>query len=237
MRRDLPKPTGEYAVGTFTYTVKDDREETLLKPPSMRSVAARVYYPILKSSTEGCAKAARISRDMAAALRRSFMFTPSFDKLEAAWLNTSECFENAPFIEGKKFPLIMFNHGYMSYREGSSFLCIELASHGYVVISVAHSLECACTELDDGTCLCSVKGLSKQMYRPFLGGMTAAMKLTRAKGTNGELAEKFDVFQNKYCGFMMGRLEEWVKDTKTAVEYAKRNLGHLIDFDNGIGAA
>lgn len=236
MNRNLPKPTGEYAVGTFTYTVKDDREEAL-KPPAMRSVAARVYYPVLKSSMEGCNKSAHMSRNMAAALKRSFMFTPGYDKLEAAGMNTSECFENAPFIEGEKFPLIMFSHGYMSFREGNSFLCIELASHGYVVISVAHSLEGVCTELDDGTCLFSVKGLAKKMYRPYLGGMIGAVKLSLAKGTNAELAEKFDVFQNRYCGFMMGRLEEWVKDMKAALEYAKRNLGQLIDFDNGIGAA
>ena len=236
MKRDLPKPTGEYAVGTFTYTVKDDRAE-VLKPNAMRSVASRVYYPVLKSSTEGRKKAAHMSRDMAAALKKSFMFTPDYDKLEASGKNVSECFENAPFIEGKKFPLIMFSHGYMSYREGNSFLCIELASHGYVVISVAHSLEAACTEFDDGTCLFYDKSLTKKMYQPFLGGMIAAMKLTRAKGTNRELAEKFDAFQKRYCGFMAGRLDEWVKDTKAALEYAKMNLGQLIDFDKGIGAA
>ena len=27
--KSLPKPTGEYAVGTFTYTVKDDRKEVM----------------------------------------------------------------------------------------------------------------------------------------------------------------------------------------------------------------
>lgn len=38
---DPPKPTGEYAVGTITYTVKNVREESLA-PGTMRSVAARV---------------------------------------------------------------------------------------------------------------------------------------------------------------------------------------------------
>ena len=50
-----PVPTGEYAVGTFTYTVKDVREE-VMKPGTMRSVAARVYYPVNKADVEGFTK-------------------------------------------------------------------------------------------------------------------------------------------------------------------------------------
>ena len=45
--RVLPTPTGEYAVGTFIYTVKDDRKE-VMHQGGMRSVAARVNYPVLK---------------------------------------------------------------------------------------------------------------------------------------------------------------------------------------------
>ena len=44
-----PVPAGEYAVGTFTYTVYNDREEILL-PGTQRSIPARVYYPVLKES-------------------------------------------------------------------------------------------------------------------------------------------------------------------------------------------
>ena len=43
MRIETPKPAGEYAVGTFTYTVADDREE-VLRPSAMRMEAvARVF--------------------------------------------------------------------------------------------------------------------------------------------------------------------------------------------------
>lgn len=234
--KNAPKPTGAYAVGTFTFTVADDREE-ILRPSTMRSVACRVYYPAMKGDTAGCKKAARMSRNMAGAVRKAFMIRLDYDKMEAVGENTSECFENAPRIAGEKYPLIVFHHGYNSYREGNSFLCIDLASHGYVVLSVAHSLEGTCTELDGGECLYFEKSLSKKIYQPYLGGMLAALKLTRAKGTEAELAERFDAFQRKYCRFFMGRVDEWVKDTKAALRYAKENLGGLIDFDRGIGAA
>lgn len=45
-KKGLPKPTGEYAVGTFTYTVKDDRKE-IMRQGGMRSVAARVIIRCL----------------------------------------------------------------------------------------------------------------------------------------------------------------------------------------------
>ena len=234
MKASTPKPIGEYAVGTFTFTVADDREE-ILKPSTMRSVACRVYYPVLKSETQGRKKAAYLSRNMAQAIRKSFMVPLNYDRMEAAGQNTSECFEDAPQAEGKKFPLIVYHHGYNSYREGNSFLCIDLASHGYAVLSVGHSLEGMCTEFDDGTCVFYEKSLTKKTYQPFLGGIFAVLKLMKAKGTNAELAEKFNAFQNKYCRFQMGRVEEWVKDTKAALSYARKHLGGLIDFNQGIG--
>ena len=49
----FPKPTGQYAVGTFTYTVYNDREE-VLPAGGMRSVAARVYYPVVKETVYPC---------------------------------------------------------------------------------------------------------------------------------------------------------------------------------------
>lgn len=230
----IPKPTGEYAVGTFTYTVKDHREE-VLNPGSMRSVAARVYYPVLKESVSGLPKTVTLSENMLRSYKASFGVAPDFRKNPGA--NVSECYQDAERIPGKKFPLVLFNHGYNSYREGNSFLCIDLASHGYVVISVAHSMEGLCTELDDGTVLFFDKKLAKKMYEPMAGGLIAMYRLTKARGTDGELARRFDEVQNRYCRFMMGRLPEWMKDNEAALEYAERNYADLIDFGRGVGVS
>ena len=233
-RAALPKPTGDYAVGTLTYTVQNDREEVLPRG-GMRSVAARVYYPVLKESIRGLSKTTALSDNMLKGFRRAFMVAPDFRRHPEG--NLSECYANAPAIPGKRFPLILFNHGYNSYREGNSFLCIDLASHGYVVISVTHSMESMCTELDDGTVLFFDKSLTGKMYSPMPGGLLAMYRLVKAKGSNEELAHRFDAVQRKYCRFMMDRLPEWVKDTEAALKYAKQHLSDLIDFDRGIGTS
>ena len=123
------------------------------------------------------------------------------------------------FIEGKKFPLIVFNHGYFSYIEGNSFLLTDLASHGYVILSVGHPLEAAGTDFDDGTYELCDTSLSTKMYHPFIPALFAAARLTKMKGTNEELAERFDVFQNKYCEFHKIRVKEWMTDTGFAVDH------------------
>ncbi len=240
MTKNTPVPTGKYAVGTLTYTVKNDRPEVMASS-KMRSVASRVYYPVLKKSVENLTKARYMSREMARGVKKTFLAPLNYDKLEAEGKNTSECYENAEKIPGEKFPLIVFNHGYFSYREANSFLCIELASHGYVVVSVAHSMEGICTEFDeetdDGKFVLYDKRITKKTYEPFWRGVFAALKVSKAKGTHEELSCMFDDFQNKYCRFLQGRLDEWVKDTKAALDYAKKNLSDLIDFEMGIGAA
>ncbi|MBO7639939.1 MAG: hypothetical protein J6S91_13295 [Treponema sp.] len=233
MKKTFTNPRGEYAVGTFTYTVKDDREE-VMPAGGMRSVAARVYYPVLKETVEGLPKEVALSENMIKGFRLSFHFAPDFKKNPEA--NVSECYPNAPRIPEKKFPLVIFNHGYNSYREGNSFLCIELASHGYVVISVAHSLEGLCTEFDDGSFVFADRKNVK-LYEPMLGGLIAMFKIIKSKESNEELARKFDEAQKKYCRYMRSRLPEWIKDNEAALEYAKKNYSDLIDFEKGVGVS
>ena len=83
-----PVPSGEYAVGTFTYTVKDVREE-VMAPYGMRSVAARVYYPVLKESVKDLPKIRYMSPDMAKGMKAVFKVAPKLD--EGGLENTSEC--------------------------------------------------------------------------------------------------------------------------------------------------
>ena len=231
-------PTGEYAVGTKTFTIYNTRKETLdTKGDSMRHVPARLYYPTSKDATGGLKKGKALSRSEAIGVRKAFMMPVNYDKMEAAGENDSECYVDAPFIEDKKFPLIVFNPGYFSYIEGNSFLLIELASQGYVVLSVGHPYECLGTDYDDGTYTIVDKSLSHKMYHPYWGGILAAYKLTKFKGTMEEQAEFFEKFQNKYCKFIGARVDEWVIDTNIAVDHAKKEFANILDLTNGIGIA
>ena len=233
---NIPTPTGEYAVGTFTYTVKDVREE-IMAPGTMRSVAARVYYPVDKESVKDLKPSVGLSETMAKAISKVFKIPINYEKLKNEGRIYSNCYENAKRIEGKRFPLIMFHHGMASYREGNSFLCIDLASHGYVVICVSHSMEAACSEFDDGNKIYFDKSILKKQYQPFFKGCINILKLNKFEGSDKEMADKFDEFQRVYSKFLMSRPDEWVLDNDAALLYAKENLSDLIDFEKGIGVS
>ena len=232
-----PKPTGEYAVGMFTYTVYDALDEAMYcAPGTKRSIPAKVYYPVSKESVEGMEKARYMSKELVGAIKKNYHFTPTYEQAEKEGTNRSECYENAPFIEGERFPLILFNHGYGSFCEAHTFLFCELASHGYVVVSIGHPYEAMLTELDDGRTYKKAKGISSKCYHPVIPSVLALKKIMKAKGSNEELWEQFDAVQKKYNAFLMERIPYWKEDTKAALCYLKENFAdRLIDWEKKIG--
>lgn len=228
-----PSPTGPYAVGTATYTVYTDREE-LRAPGTKRSVPVRIYYPASKASVVGLNKARYMSRNVAEGLKKAIHAPIRYDQREAAGDNVSECYVNAPRIEGRRFPVVVYNHGLSSYRESNSFLCLELASQGYAVLAVGHPYDACCAELDDGACIFFDGELSRKQYDPLWSGMLKAFRLTRSQGTHRELAQRFDELQRQYCKLILSRVAEWEQDTLDAVEYAKQAFGDLMDFESGV---
>lgn len=228
-----PSPTGPYAVGTATYTVYTDREE-LRAPGTKRSVPVRIYYPASKASVVGLNKARYMSRNVAEGLKKAIHAPIRYDQREAAGDNVSECYVNAPRIEGRRFPVVVYNHGLSSYRESNSFLCLELASQGYAVLAAGHPYDACCAELDDGACIFFDGELSRKQYDPLWSGMLKAFRLTRSQGTHRELAQRFDELQRQYCKLILSRVAEWEQDTLDAVEYAKQAFGDLMDFESGV---
>ena len=229
-----PKPTGNYAVGTTTFTAKEERNE-VLSPGTKRRISARIYYPVMKDAVNELEKEVYMSRDMFKGVKDAFKLPLNYDKETAAGNNVSECFKDAPRIVGEKFPLIIFNHGYQSFREGNSFLCIELASQGYVVMSVGHPLEGVCTEYDVAAPTFGDKNLLKNANKPAIPNLIALNKLCKMKGTDEELTKAIDKYQERFGEFLIKRLPEWEKDIYTALDYVKQNFSDMIDFDKGIG--
>lgn len=231
-----PRPTGEYAVGTLTFTVYDALEETMYNAlGTKRSIPARVYYPVSKESVKELPKARYLSRDMIAMIKKKYMMPVKYEKVEQDGTNRSECYENAPFIDGERFPLILFSHGLGSFREAHSYLLCELASHGYVVVSIGHPYEGMLTELDDGRKFKLAKGITNRAYSPLIRSVRALKKFAKVKATNEELWQMFDGIQRKYNSFLIGRVYAWADDTKVVLQYMRENFKDLIDWEKGIG--
>ncbi len=229
MKATRPLPTGEYKVGTRTFTVNTGKKEILDgHTDEIRRLSCRIWYPADAEDVKNRKKAEYMNREQAKAMKQNY------EKRTANGENVSECYPDAAPAEGK-FPLVIYNHGYTSFKEQNSFLCLDLVSHGYVVVTLEHPYEASVTVYDDGTVLKKDKKITKRNTQPFIPGLIAMLRMIKKKGTDEELFRNFDAFQHKYSSYMFGRLDAWAEDTDIVREYVLQNFADMIDLPAGVG--
>lgn len=123
----LPKPTGKYAVGTRTLHLTDERraDEHGVFPSGKRELMVQVWYPAQPLRNRLAVYRTRKETT----LRSSYQ----------AVLRTHS-FQDAPLSQDQKaYPVLLFNPAWTGQRTQSTFLMEELASHGFVVVSIDHT--------------------------------------------------------------------------------------------------
>ncbi|MDE2753883.1 MAG: serine hydrolase, partial [Gemmatimonadota bacterium] len=126
--RPFAPPTGPHAIGMTEYRwVDESRPEPFTRDPDdLRSVAVRVWYPTDDAREGG----AMYVPDMAE-------FGDGQDFVPVTHVRTNAIQDAAP-VPGP-FPVLVYNHGGGWTRFTSTFTTEELASHGYIVVSVGHN--------------------------------------------------------------------------------------------------
>ena len=126
--RPFPAPTGPHAIGMSEFLWTDEsRPETFTRDADdLRSVAVRVWYPTDDPGEPGAMYVA----DMAE-------FGDGQDFVPVTHVRTNAIQDAAP--APGPFPVLVYHHGGSWTRFTSTFTTEELASHGYVVVSVGHN--------------------------------------------------------------------------------------------------
>lgn len=140
----LPGPTGPHPVGTAPlHLVDTSRPDPVAGPGRHRELMAGIWYPAREAGdrprapwmTEGALRA--FLADV------GFPLDPARGPLTAAQVG-------APVHRtGHRLPVVVYSHGAGSHRGDHTIMVQELASHGYVVITVDHTYD-AFTEFPDG---------------------------------------------------------------------------------------
>jgi predicted dienelactone hydrolase len=144
---DLPAPSGQYSVGTQDFGLTDDSRKGVLGAPDgdPRKLLVRVWYPT--ETTEGFSLKPYISK--AEALSHGAILG-GVGMHHIVHLETNS-YEGAPIVEGaSNLPVVYFSHGYSTFAGQNTVLMEELASRGYLVYSVQHSLDSIDTILPNG---------------------------------------------------------------------------------------
>jgi predicted dienelactone hydrolase len=195
----LPEPSGPYAVGTFDYSITDDSRKERYSPTRNRELYVEVWYPAEKS-----ASSAFPVRTLFQELyegdytRQSFLFgylrhIPTHSHVHAPVAASA----SGPF------PVLLFNHALeLGFTSQNQLLMEHLASHGYVIFSIAHPYQSSKVNLARAGTVTTVGDYPSdldlpraELYRGFVGTIYAAShdldEISAVKEVLSPLAEQY----------------------------------------------
>ncbi|GIH21221.1 alpha/beta hydrolase family protein [Rugosimonospora africana] len=140
----LPAPTGPYPVGTVAlHLVDPSRPDPLAGPGHCRELMISVWYP-----ARDVWRYPRAPWMPPAALRALLVNAGFAADVAAAPVTAGHL--GAPVRRtGERLPVVVFSHGARDHRADTTTVVQQLASHGYVVVTVDHTYD-AFSEFPDG---------------------------------------------------------------------------------------
>lgn len=216
--RPIPQfqPTGDHSVGATTF----DFEFQSPTSGENRKINVRAWYP--SDATEG-----EINLVSSQRLVNKTVEYYSMPEVLAV-TEPSLSFIDAPFTDGiDSAPVLIFNHGFGSFPEQSTVNMQELASNGYIVLSLAHPETSLLTEYADGTYVYNnpnnpsfaEQADYEQAGRNSLHSMTIAVAATENSDSFEEYWHAMRTLgQSAPFANMQPILREWVEDTSALID-------------------
>lgn len=139
----LPKPTGKYFVGvTYLSFVDADRKEIFdSRQEANREITVKAWYPSDRQSDPE----PYFLEAEAEFVTESLQFPSTYKDLK---INAGRDLPVSAKVN--KYPVLIFSHGWGEHYSQNTILMEELASHGYIVFSIAHHYECKFSSYPDG---------------------------------------------------------------------------------------
>jgi dienelactone hydrolase len=217
----LPDPSGTHQVGTATWRLTDpSRAETFSATDERRQVEVQAWYPATASTGEPAPylRSGLVEVQGFATLLRGPK--TAYDDLAAVRVHAKL---NGPLASApQRFPLLVFSHGYGGFASAYTGLLEDLASHGYVVLSIVHPYEVGAATLTDGRVVSFVDeaGALRQGYRDVIG------EWGREDETMAAVTRTVNVDEQRRLlrGYLSGlhntgnALRRWVGDTKLVLD-------------------
>jgi predicted dienelactone hydrolase len=147
----IPKPSGDYKVGTTSFVLTDTtRKELYSGRDEPRKFMTQIWYPANPRPSDPKAPWMDHAGIYGHALS-NFLHKPTFFLDHLALVKTP-AYQDAPIAKSNDgYPIIVFSHGWKGFSAQNTGQAIELASHGYVVVGIQHTYGAIVTVFPDGT--------------------------------------------------------------------------------------
>jgi predicted dienelactone hydrolase len=139
----LPKPSGNYSIGVTYLSFTDDGRKEIFNnsQKSFREITVKAWYP---SDNKSNPEPYFLNAEAEFVVR--YLQFPEIYKD----LITNSSRDVPVSSKEKKYPILIFSHGWGEHYSQNSILMEELASHGYIIFSISHHYECKFSSFPDG---------------------------------------------------------------------------------------
>ncbi|MGG5784793.1 alpha/beta hydrolase family protein [Bacillus albus] len=145
------EPTGPHRVGTKLYHWIDHQRNEPYSENStdQRELMVQIWYPAAEKSKGDQEPYLRNINELSKGLEKTLSIPAfAFSHLE---LVKSHSFMDLQLSDSENhYPILLFSHGFNGFRNQNTFEVEELASQGYIVLSIDHTFDTAATVFPDG---------------------------------------------------------------------------------------
>jgi hypothetical protein len=210
----LPQPTGIYAVGTTHLVLVDETRPELFTDDSAdhREVTVRAWYP--GDPPKGARTAPYYENAEEIVARFGYPST-------LLGLDTHSKLDIPVSGQEEMYPVVLFNHGWGEHAAQNTVLMEELASHGYIVFSLAHHYEAKYWAYPDGRL--GYLDLGSPRFQKLMGEQSkpAMMGLFQAMFTTRGVAAQESLFRRTVEAmptFLGEGPRVWAEDIKFIID-------------------
>lgn len=137
----LPNPSGPHAVGTTRFIVER-------KAPDTAALVVLAWYPASDSS--GLTRSPYLREEAALRQMAALGRNPAASVMQHQGVLTHSWIDAPVRRSARPLPVLIFSHGYLGMPSDYTALMEDLASHGYAVLSIAHTGESMAVSVADG---------------------------------------------------------------------------------------
>ena len=146
--QDLPKPIGNYIIGTDVFDWEDKYRDEWFTPNEIdsRKISVQIWYPAIEKSDSLYPYLDHPELRIEAIANQ---INQSKNLVKPVTNVKGNSYYKAKPIN-KKFPLILFSHGFGGYKTQNMIAIEALVSRGYIVISADHTHDANITIFKNG---------------------------------------------------------------------------------------